>query len=457
MLIGSVLLYSLPAALLAKIPSALTLAIATIACTFGVLVERRSLRCDQGMFCNPANIMLLSIFVHYLLGCLLLAIWHTLPWTNQLWLDWYARFDIENGLALSTIICLFGVVGTVIGTFLSSFPGSPMTVFSSPISTRVPILSVSVFAALVQVVIAPLVDTTYRQYFSAIGSLSWLGTALIGYNCALTIDNKRQLSGWMLCGAPVIGILSFGMLNDGMREPVLKAFLFFGVGFVASGARIPRRPLTAAVVALLIILPVLNASKEVIRANKQSREEGLQTVAAAMQAQADQGIASGLETGLASITIRSNLAIFPLIYSSYYPSTYPYLDGQTFFLTLYNAIPRFMWHNKPFIGLLLNEYARGVGIVNLDDNEASAVFDAFSEYYINFGLLGVLIGSSLQMVYYALIAKLVSRALSPRLGLVVVSVLLVSNHDFFSVFNTFTSEIRILPVWLFCCLALRWR
>jgi len=116
-----------------------------------------------------------------------------------------------------------------------------------------------------------------------------------------------------------------------------------------------------------------------------------------------------------------------------------------------------MWHNKPFIGLLLNEYARGVGIVNLDDNEASAVFDAFSEYYINFGLLGVLIGSSLQMVYYALIAKLVSRALSPRLGLVVVSVLLVSNHDFFSVFNTFTSEIRILPVWLFCCLALRWR
>src|SRR5206468_7026799 len=85
---------------------------------------------------------------------------------------------------------------------------------------------------------------------------------------------------------------------------------------------------------------------------------------------------------------------FVSTYSQFYPSVYPYELGRSMIDQTLSLIPRVVWPDRPNLSAQLNIYTRKVGILpeaEFDPGSTTGTFDAISDYYINFGLPGVLL------------------------------------------------------------------
>ncbi len=61
-----------------------------------------------------------------------------------------------------------------------------------------------------------------------------------------------------------------------------------------------------------------------------------------------------------------------------------------FFISL--GPPRFIWKNKPIISGGGNEFGRQIGVLNPDDYTTSIAPNIVGDWYMNFGLAGIIFG-----------------------------------------------------------------
>ncbi len=141
-----------------------------------------------------------------------------------------------------------------------------------------------------------------------------------------------------------------------------------------------------------------------------------------------------------------NVATYP----QYFPGRYPFLRGESFFKIMSLAIPRLFYPDKPNTQRYVNLLAYKVGIHTAESLKRSSNFiDGISEYYINFGTIGVFLlsiahGFYLQARYDWLICR--SKL---ALGFPVYAVSLMSSSSFW---NIFVSDSR----WLAVSITLLW-
>lgn len=83
-----------------------------------------------------------------------------------------------------------------------------------------------------------------------------------------------------------------------------------------------------------------------------------------------------------------------------------------------------------------------------EDQTTSAVFDGVSEYYLNFGIVGVFFLSVLQGAYWRILHRWLIERSDLSLGAPILVVLLFVNFDCFGIGQTILSHTRQLPVWL---------
>lgn len=74
---------------------------------------------------------------------------------------------------------------------------------------------------------------------------------------------------------------------------------------------------------------------------------------------------------------------------------------KDFFISL--GPPRFIWKDKPAINAGGNEFGRKYGLLAPDDFQTSIAPTVFGDWYMNFGVLGIIIGVSLQGVIVGLV------------------------------------------------------
>jgi hypothetical protein len=86
-----------------------------------------------------------------------------------------------------------------------------------------------------------------------------------------------------------------------------------------------------------------------------------------------------------------------------------------------------------------------VGIVQEGD-ETSAVFDAFAEYYVNFGLPGVFFLAGLHALYLNVLYEWLLRSLEYLAGISIHLMVFLLNFDFFGVGQMFVSHVKLIPV-----------
>lgn len=159
------------------------------------------------------------------------------------------------------------------------------------------------------------------------------------------------------------------------------------------------------------------------------------------------GYRARLELALERTVMRFSGVNMPALYARYYPNVYPFEYGASLKLEASTLIPRLLWPGKPYGSFELNRYPARIGIVAYEGN-TTALFDAMSEYYINFGMIGLFVLAIVHGYYWQALYKWLVQAVNPLLGAVLILMMIVQNEDSYGIGLLFTSQIKTIPVWI---------
>lgn len=154
-----------------------------------------------------------------------------------------------------------------------------------------------------------------------------------------------------------------------------------------------------------------------------------------------------LELALARTVARFSVIQAPAVFLQFYPSVYPFEVGRTFGIELTGLVPRVLWPDKPEVSPLLNQYSEDVGLTRKESG-TSMVFDAISEYYVNFGAAGVLVLSVLHGWYIGFLYEWLVRQSNYLIGGSLYLSLMFGNWGFFGLANIFEAHTRTVLVWI---------
>jgi hypothetical protein len=89
------------------------------------------------------------------------------------------------------------------------------------------------------------------------------------------------------------------------------------------------------------------------------------------------------------------------------PSEIPYWGGETYLSLAGAFIPRFLWPDKP-IKELGQAFGHRYGYIGVNDTNTAVNLPFLVEFYLNFGMLGVVFGMTMIGVIYRLLARAVN-------------------------------------------------
>jgi hypothetical protein len=235
-------------------------------------------------------------------------------------------------------------------------------------------------------------------------------------------------------------------LDIGMRGAFVYPLLLIAAGYAVARGRLPWVPVVLlGAVLMLVVIPWLTFYKI------QSPEGTIvERIRGASEEMSDVSLRGALDRGIEAIVGRSvGVVGIAAVFVQDVPDLSPFEYGHTFVLEAMHFVPRVLWPDKPNMSEQLNRYSRRAGLIDADDETTSAVFDAVSEYYINFGVVGVFVLSLLHGYYLRVLNRwLVERSLF-TIGASMFLVFIVINFDFFGVVQTMLSHTRQVPVWGF--------
>lgn len=258
---------------------------------------------------------------------------------------------------------------------------------------------------------------TNNPFYSIIGLLDWLGPialsiAFIYYFYLLKNSNPRykiwQIAAWLIFGFEFI----YGFFS-GSRFRVITLIIIYLIVKHYIYNRNFWRVAVAAILVIFILLPFQNFYK-----NPEIFFRGYTTIIDHQSKITSKEIKKFVIDN--SIGRISQIRIFTEIVSK----TNKFLYGETlkkFFISL--GPPRFIWKNKPIISPDGNELGRRLGVLSPDDFQTSIAPGPVGDWYINFGLPGIIFGLFFMGIIFRLVYDFfIGRAGVSLSGLMIYSV-----------------------------------
>ena len=297
----------------------------------------------------------------------------------------------------------------------------------------------------------PLMPIVIRDTALLFGWVVWVILVIVSHRFfCLQSENRPK---WLIL-MTLIFLIHFVLgFQTGMRGSFLYPGLLIMLGYILARASLPWRLLIPSIALLvLLVIPWLTIYKTTTRAfgDKLSVPEKIMLVNEQFGEIGQRGL---IELGIDGLfgRVAGSGAGALSVFSQFYPDPYPFEMGRTFVLEVGHLVPRLVWPEKPNLSFELNTYSTVVGILpetSSDDAEmTSATFDAISEYYLNFGSMGVLLFSLLHGYFMRILYYWLVHRSHYEVGAAIYIVFFFLNIDFFGVVQVFVSASRQLLVW----------
>lgn len=412
----------------------------------GILAAFRSNEKDGYFWTSPASITLLYYLFRFGWSTLVIFYWNDIPWSEFPGARrFFSDLGADQNLPFACKIVLLGAIGLYCGVWI---PSGPVLGLLPKIRWNVDesrfrenTVLYTPLALVLFVVIGSLLPVTFIFTVLLFGWIIWVIILIAAYWMFSTPSRRERLR-WMVFLAVVyVASIPLG-LTTGMSGQFLYPAVLILSGYVLANGRIPWKVVLAGLPIVLVgILPLLSLYKEAPGLDIDSR------VRTTLAQYAELDTNEKMEIALQRTMVRTAGAALPSVFSKYYPDVYPFEMGRTFLLEAEGLVPRFVWPDKPNLSRELNQYSVRVRILPNPD-ETSVVFDAMSEYYVNFGLIGVFCLSILHGYVLRVLYDWLRTILPLFMAVAVFVVLFLTNPDFFGIFQMLFSYLKIVPVWL---------
>lgn len=214
------------------------------------------------------------------------------------------------------------------------------------------------------------------------------------------LSQKRWTRRWKTI--VIVWVMSYiPFVLFGSRSAILWPLVFFVWTYLAVKKHLSRKFLVATVafffLFVVVLFPLLSVYKYARSGSALSIGEASSKAIGSMFAKDRTSI---IPLFLEIFRIQTQSGFFIANYIQYYPDSIPYLKGESFLMVMSAMIPRFLMPDKPDVGFYINKLSYDVHMGHSKSLETSRTFiDAISEFYINFGPLGVFLLSILQGIY----------------------------------------------------------
>jgi hypothetical protein len=289
-----------------------------------------------------------------------------------------------------------------------------------------------VIAAVVTVWISGVASPAILQF---VLSLQWLGIAF------LTVASRRKLLGRVKLLAFILGtLITIGLtLASGSMAPMIQMGTVIAYALFLSGARIQARWIVLAAAVLGLAMSARGVAMEFRAATwfatqKMSAEERAKLMLKLLQTKTETtGFLPTLVHGADVTSQRSADLDLMADVVKRTPSEVPYWDGYTYRSLIGAPIPRVLWPDKPTkeVG---NAFGHRYGYLRWSNLVTSINLPFLVEFYLNFGLAGVLIGMAIVGATYRTLDELVNHPsqdiLTSLIGVILLVPLLMLESDF---------------------------
>jgi hypothetical protein len=383
-------------------------------------------------------------------GALVVYYWEFLPWEAIPALR--LRFYHQGGRMAVEDICdlvMLGALGLFVGALLPTrriaawLPQLKWPVDDRKLRRNIILyMPVGLFLLLY---LAAVVHPAAQFVVELSGRFVYLSNIFCGY-WLFSARSSGERTKWLLILIATTGLsMTLGLIH-GMVGECLAPLVFCIFGYMLARARLPWKLLVVVIpLMFFLVLPFLTIYKEIALEHKQS---GIpERLDYAWEKFDSLDYRRGLELAIDRVVARMAESGYPTIFARYYPAVYPHENGRTLWLEVATLMPRFVWPDKPGVSTELNRYSSGVGIVREGDS-TSAVFDAVSEYYVNFGAPGVFFLSVIHGLYISVLTAWLMRNVKQPMASGLSMALFFTNPEFFGVGVALNAQIKIIPVWL---------
>ncbi|MEO7653002.1 MAG: hypothetical protein ABIZ80_21280, partial [Bryobacteraceae bacterium] len=408
-----------------------------------------SRRLGENPWLAPRSLLMMFYFFKFGWGCLIIYYWDSFPWEAipSLKERFYA-FGVRNNLDNACHLALLGAMGLFLGLSLpvnhliERLPALKWPVGEQQFRSR--LILYTPIALVLSIGLRFVLPVTIQQSVIVFGAVVSAMMVIAAYWLTIAKEGPERVK-WIVFLSITVGISTTMGFTTGMVQEFLYPVVMVVWGYVLAKQTLPWKTLlVVGPLSFFLIFPWLTIYKYSGAMGPTMKISDRLDVANEKFRMTD--YRTGLELTFDRFVARSS-TIEPAVYQQFYPKVYPFLMGKSFLLELTALVPRVLWPEKIGLSEELNRYTAGVGMVREGDG-TSAVFDLVSEYYINFGLIGVVLFTALQGVYETILFYWLTVRTNYLIGASIYAVLFFLNSEFFGLFYIFGWHTRMVPVWL---------
>jgi hypothetical protein len=446
-LILTLLLVFFPERSLEDLPGGL-LPWGTVAILLLLLLHHRKLAATSGenLWTSPAPLLLGWVLLRYGMAAVVVYYWDQYEWEvpnmERRFLVYGARQNLHMGCALTLLggLGMYSGFRLPVGGLVRMLPDVSWPMDIAKLQRNV-LLYAPVGLVLLLFVI-PRMPLSIQFAVSLFATITYALIAMVSYWWASAKGAARVR--WGIATAGICGFASLLGLLSGQIGQVFVPSMMVMLGYTVARGRPPLGVLVPVGLAVFFLLcpflTIYKYSQHSAGIENPTVEDRLRYTQERLSMTSYR---AGVELAVDRFVARLCLIEFPSVFSIFYPHTYPLAAGHSFLVEFSSLIPRFLWPDKPQMSPELNRYTATVGMVKEDDG-TSAVFDAFTEYYVNFGRLGVFLLAALHALYLKVLYHwLIS--LDWLAGTALHLMVFLLNFDFFGVGQMFVAHTKLIP------------
>jgi hypothetical protein len=401
----------------------------------------------QNPWVAPISLISIYYFFRYGWGTLVIQYCENYPWVQYPRFRWnFHRFGMWTYLPGGCQLVLVFGVGMLIGSLLAlTGKRSMLPRFSWPFSEEKLKRRAMLYAPAAGLInlLQFVLPLSIRFMVGLLGSFIY-PLIMVGAYYLFIAKNAKERTQWItFLLASVALTVPVGLITgqvNGLMMPVVCMFL----GYTIANGAPPWKLITViAPIVLFVMLPFSSIYKTagVWTADIPQRLEFT------VKRFNEIGYRGRFELALERSAIRFAGANQPALYSRYYPNVFGFEWGNSFSIEASALVPRVLWPDKPIASYELNRYPAKIGMIEYEGN-TTALFDAQSEYYLNFGIIGMFLLSIVHGYFWQALYKWFRLRVHMLVGAVLMLTLIVQNEDFYGVGLLLTSMIKSVPVWL---------
>lgn len=397
---------------------------------------------------TPVSLITIYYFIRYGWGTLVAEYWEDYPWKAYPHLRWsFHRFGIWQHLpAACQLIVIFGM-GMIIGGLLA-IPLRRRTL--SSVSWRLSesrlkhmVIMYSPIGIVINSFLQFVLPESVRFTVSLLGFLVY-PLILLGSYWLFCSPTARERTKWTLFLAfSCLASLPVGLITGQVAGQLMPGVMIL-MGFTLARGAPPWTALLAVLPLLFLFLLPFSSLYKSERFNSNNIGERLSSTWTRFEVASPE---ARVELALERTVMRFAGSNMPAVYIAFYPDVYHFEFGKSFMIEASSIVPRVLWPEKPYAASELNRYPARVGMLEYEGT-TTALFDAISEYYINFGTVGMFAMAILHGCYWQALHNWLVLRFHPLIGSAVLLATIVMNEDFYGVGLSLTSHVKMIPAWL---------